>query len=54
MVLWRRGEADKARQSYDAAAREIAKHPSDDPDLRALRAEAERLLGQTSAAPPAP
>jgi tetratricopeptide (TPR) repeat protein len=54
MALSQRGEAEKARQWYDKATREIAQHPSDDPDLRAIRDEAERLLGQPNSKPPAP
>jgi serine/threonine protein kinase/tetratricopeptide (TPR) repeat protein len=52
MVYWRLGDKEKARASYDQAARWLATQSGRDPELDAFRAEAARLLGVPGPATP--
>jgi len=45
MAHWRLGHRDEAHAWHDRALAWIAEHPSDEPELKALAAEAAGLIG---------
>jgi Tfp pilus assembly protein PilF len=54
MICWHRGDKEKALDWYNRALDWMSKNRASDPDLPALRAEAETLLGRSRTPDPRP